>query len=107
MKIKNRPDKSFDDNMIVNNKDFDTSLLKTNKLSFKGVFSLDIYYIKYITTKSPNRRIKDRIDNDEDYLCLFLHEVDGYIEENNEIKYLVFTPTEKKQRSTRKILFFT
>ena len=39
MKIKNRPDYLFDDNMIVNIKDFDSSLLEINKLSFKGVFS--------------------------------------------------------------------
>ena len=41
--------------MIVNFKDFDSSLLEINKLSFNGVSSLNIYYIKYISTKSPNR----------------------------------------------------
>ena len=34
---------------------------------------------------------------------LFLDDVDGYIKENNGIKYLVFTPTEKKQRSIKKL----
>ena len=33
MKIKNRPDYLFNNNMIVNVKDFDSSLLKTYKLS--------------------------------------------------------------------------
>ena len=46
MQIKNRPDYLFNDNVIVNTKDFDSSLLQINKLSFKGVFSLNIYYIK-------------------------------------------------------------
>ena len=41
--------------MIANFKDFDSSLLEINKLSFNGVSSLNIYYIKYISTKSPNR----------------------------------------------------
>ena len=43
MKIKNRPDYLFKDNMIVNIKDFDSSLLKIYKFSFKGVFSLNVY----------------------------------------------------------------
>ena len=46
LKIKNRPDDLFNDNMIVNITDFDSSLLEINKLSFKTVFSLNIYYIK-------------------------------------------------------------
>ena len=52
--------------MIVNIKDFDSSLLEINKLSFKGVFSVSIHYIKYISTKSSNRVSIDRTDNDED-----------------------------------------
>ena len=51
MKIKNCPDYLFNDNTIVNVKDFDSRLLEINKLSFKGVFSLNIYYIKYLPTK--------------------------------------------------------
>ena len=35
MKIENRPDYLFNDNMIVNIKGFDSSLLEINKLSFK------------------------------------------------------------------------
>ena len=37
MKIKNRPDHLSNDNMTVNVKDFDSSLLEINKLSFNGV----------------------------------------------------------------------
>ena len=72
MKIKNRPDYLFNDNVIINIKDFDFRLLKTYKLSFKGVFSFNICYIKYIPTKSL-----DHVDDDKDYLYLFLGDVDG------------------------------
>ena len=44
IKIKNRPDYLFNDNMIVNIKDVESSLLEINKLSFKGVFSVGIHY---------------------------------------------------------------
>ena len=80
IKIKNRPDYLFNDNVIVNNKDFDSGLLKIYKLSFKGVFSLNIYYIKYISTKTL-----DHVDDDKDYLYLFLDDVDGYIEKTMEL----------------------
>ena len=52
--------------MIVNTKYFDSGLREINKLSFKGAFSLNIHYIKYIPTKSLNRVSIDRTDNDED-----------------------------------------
>ena len=101
MKIKNRPEYLFNGNMIVNIKDFDSSLLEINKLSFKGVFSLNIYYIKYIPTKSPIRVSIDRTDNDEDFLNLFLDDVDRYIEQNDEIKYLVFASTGKNKEALK------
>ena len=52
MKIKNRLDYLFHGNMIVNIKDFDSNLLEINEFSFKGVFSVSIYYSKYISRKS-------------------------------------------------------
>ena len=73
--------------MIVNIKNFDSSPLQINKLSFKSVFSVNIYYIKYIPTKSPNRVSIDRIENGEDFLCLFLDDINGHNEENNGIKF--------------------
>ena len=97
MRIKNHPGYLLNENMIVNIKDFDSSLLEINKLSFKGFFSRNIYYTKHIPTKSPNRVSIDRTDNDEDYLYLFLDGVYGYIEGNDGIKYLVFASTEKKE----------
>ena len=63
--------------MIVNIKDFDSSLWKIYKFSFKGVFSLNIYYIKYIPTKTLYH-----IDDDKDYFYLFLDDVDECIEKN-------------------------
>ena len=96
MKIKNRPDYLFNDIMIVNFKDFDSSLLEISKLSFKGIFSLNIYNIKYIPTKSPSHVSINRNDNDEDFLYLFLDDVDGDTEENNGIKYLVFQKKNKE-----------
>ena len=51
IKTKNYPDNLFNDNAIVNIKDFDSSLLEINKLSFKGVFSVSIHYIKFILQK--------------------------------------------------------
>ena len=66
--------------MIVNIKDFDSSVLEIKKLPFKGVFSLNIYDIKYIPTKSTNRPSIDTTDNDEDFLYLFLDDVERHIE---------------------------
>ena len=87
--------------MIVNIKDFDSSLLQINKLSLNGVFSFNIYYIKQILTKSPNRVSIDRTDDDEDYRYLFLDDVDGHIEENDGIKYLVFASTDKNKEALK------
>ena len=101
MKIKNCPDYLFNDNMIVNTKDFDSSLLEINKLSFKGVFSLNIYYIKYIPTKSSNGVSIYRTNNDEDFLYFFLDDIDGCIEKNDGIKYIAFTPTEKNKEALK------
>ena len=101
LKIKNRPDYFFNDNMIVNIKDFDSSLLEINKLSFKGIFSVIIHYIKYITTKISNGVSIYRTDNDEDFLFLFLDGLDGYIEKHNGIKYLVFDSTDKDKEALK------
>ena len=98
MQIKYCPYYLFNDNIIVNIKDFNYRLLQINKLTFKDVFSLNIYCIKDIPPKSPNRVSIDGTNNDEDFLYLFLDDVDGRIEENNGIKYLAFTPAEKTKK---------
>ena len=101
IKIKYQTDYLFNDNMIVNIKHFDSSLLEINKVSFKGIFSLNNYYIKYISRKSLNHLSISRTRNDEYFL--FLDDVDGHVEKKNGIKYVVFTPKEKKQRSIKKL----
>ena len=63
LKIKNCLDYLLTGNLIVNIKDSDSSPLKIYNLSYKGAFSLNIYYIKYIPTKTL-----DHIDDDKDYL---------------------------------------
>ena len=69
---------------------------KHNKFWFKGVFSLNIYYIKYIPTN-----ILDHVDDEKDYLYLFLHDLDRYTEENDGIKYLVFASTDKNKETLK------
>ena len=101
MKNSTRPDYLFNDNTIVNIKDFESNLLEINKLSFKGVLTVSIYYFKCIPTKSLNRVGIDRTDNDKNFLYLFVDDVDGHIEENNGIKYSVFTATNKNKKSLK------
>ena len=67
--------------VLTNIKNFDSSLLEINKLSFKG-FSVNIYYIKCMTLKSLDHA---NIDN-ENVLYLVFNNVDEYIKEENVIK---------------------
>ena len=83
MNIKNCPNYLFSDNLMVNMKEFGPNLLEINKLSFKGAFSVN------------------RTGNDEDFLYLFLDDLDGYIEKNNGIKYLVFDSTDKSKEALK------
>ena len=83
MNIKNCPNYLFSDNLMVNMKEFDPNLLEINKLSFKGAFSVN------------------RTGNDEDFLYLFLDDLDGYIEKNNGIKYQVFDSTDKSKEALK------
>ena len=52
-------------------------------------------------TKNSNRVSTNRTVNDKDYLYLFLDDVDGYIEENHGIKYLVFACTGKSKEALK------
>ena len=72
--IKNRTYYFFDD--IINIKNFDLNLLKTDKKSFKNI---DIYYIGYIIMKDSDYVKIDSVNP----LYLIISEVDGYIEEKN------------------------
>ena len=81
---------------MINIKDFDPSLLKINKTSYKNNY---IYHIGYITIKS----ISDCENiNSVNPSYLMIGEVDGYIEQNNGNKYLDFASTEKNKKVLEK-----
>ena len=66
---------------MINIKNLDPKLLNIGKILFKSIDAV-AYHIKYIAMKSL-----DHVNID----CKNSH-VDGYIiEQNNEVKYLVFT----------------
>ena len=87
--IKNRTYYFFSD--MINIEDFDSGLLKIDKKSFKNI---DIYYIGNITIKKI-----DDCDNIHSVnpLYLIIGKVDGFIEEKNGSKYLVFDFTDKNK----------
>ena len=76
---------------MINIKDFDPSLIKIDKKSYKNI---GIYHIEYITIKS----ISDCENiNSVNPLHLMIGEVDGYVEGKNVNKYLTFASTEKNK----------
>ena len=92
--IKNRTYYFFND--MINVKDFDPSLIKIEKKSYKNI---GIYHAVYITIKS----ISDcESINSVNPLYLTIGEVDRYIEENNGNKYLTFPFTDKNQEVLEK-----
>ena len=93
--IKNRTCYFFND--MIGIKDFDPSLIKIDKKSYKNI---GIYHIGYITIK----RISDCENiNSVNPLYLIINEVDVCIEENNGNKYLTFASTGKSKKSIRKV----
>ena len=66
-------------NDMINIKDFDSKLLKLDK---KLSMDINIYYIGYVT-KKPEYNI-----NSVNPLYLLIGEIDGFIEEEEDIKYL-------------------
>ena len=66
-------------NNLINLKDFDPSLLKLDK---KSSMDVSIYYIGYFT-KKPEYNI-----NCVNPLYLLINELDGFIEEKEDSKYL-------------------
>ena len=88
--IKSRTYYFFHD--MINIKDFDPSLIKIDKKSYKNI---GIYHIGYITIKS----ISDCENfNRVNPLYLIIGKVDGYIEEeSNGNTYLTFASTDKKE----------
>ena len=83
--IKNRQNYFF--NSMTNIKNVDPSLLSIDKISFKNTDS-DIYDIKYFKNLDSANSLYLIFDN-----------VDGYIEESNENKYLNFFSADKKKEA--------
>ena len=86
-------------NDMINIKNFDPNLLNTEKISFKST-DVVIYNIRYITMKSLDHVNIDSANS----LYLVLNNVDGYIEESNGDKYLIFASTEKKKGALKKYI---
>ena len=96
--IKNRTFYFYND--VINLKDFESSLLKIDKMHYKGI---NIYYIRYITIK----KIDDYENiNSVNPLYLLVNHTCGYIEERNGNKYLAFdnSANENKEQLKRYIL---
>ena len=88
--IENRPYSFLND--IINIKNFDPNLLSIDKTSFKCIYVVT-YHIKSITMKSL-----DHVNIDsENSLYLVFNNVNGYTEESNEDKYLIFASTNKNK----------
>ena len=82
---------------MINIRNFDSSLLSTDKISFKSIDAVT-YHIKCIKMKSL-----DHVNIDcENSLYLVFNNVDGYIENINENKYLVFASTDKNKEILEK-----
>ena len=92
--IKNQTYHVFND--MINIEDFDSSLLKIDKKSCKKIV---VYNIRYIATKKTDDYENIHSVNP---LYLMIGKVDGFIEEKNGSKYLVFDYThENKEVFTR------
>ena len=77
---------------MINIKNFDSSLLKINKKSYKNI---DIYQIGYITIKNISGYESMHSINP---FYLTASELDGYIEKRYGSKYLIFAFTDKKRK---------
>ena len=80
-------------NDIINIEEFNSSLLKIDKKSYKDI---DIYYVGYITILKTGD-FENMFTVNPSYLII--GEVDGHVEENNGNKYLAFDSV--KLRSTK------
>ena len=83
--IKKRTYYFFDD--MINIKNFDSNLLKIDKELYKNS---DIYHISYITMKDSDYIAINSVNS----LFLIIDKVDGYIDEKNGDKYLIFDCTD-------------
>ena len=88
--IKNCPPYFF--NNMINIKTFDPNLLGINTISCKST-DFVIYNIKYITMKNISHLSFDN----ENPSYLISNNLDGYIEESNGDKYIVFASTDNNK----------
>ena len=93
--IKNRTYYFYND--MINIKKIDSNLLKIDKKSYKDI---GIYNIGYITIK--------KVDDYEsiysvNLLYLLVNHANGYIEEKNVNKYLIFFTTDENKELLKKI----
>ena len=96
--IKNRTYYFYND--IINLKNFNSNLLKIDKKSYKNI---DIYNIGYITIK--------KIDDYENIysvnpLYLLVNHANGYIEEKNGNKYLIFDSADENKELLKNTMMF-
>ena len=84
--IKNR--QNYFLNNMINIKKFDPNLLSIDQTLFKKSTDCVIYYIGYFKNLDSS-----------DSLYLVFNNVDAYIEENNENKYLIFASTDKNKEA--------
>ena len=81
---------------MINTEDFNSNLLETDRKSYKNI---GFYYIGYITIKN----IRDyKMIHSLNPLYLIIGEADGYIEQKNENKYLIFYSTDKNKKVLKK-----
>ena len=83
-------------NGIINIEDLNPGLIKIGKKSYKNIH---ICYIGYITIK--NIRVCERI-NSVNPLHFIAGKADGYIQEKNGNKYLVYHSTDKNKEVLEK-----
>ena len=84
-------------NDMINIKKIDSGLLKLDKKSYKNI---DIYYIRYITIKNLADYESIHIVH---LLYLIVGRADGYSEEKNGNRYLIFASTDKNKKDVRKV----
>ena len=96
--IKNRAYYFYND--IIDIDTFDSNMLKLDKKSCK---SLDIYNIEYVTIKKIGY---DYDINRVNPLYLRIDNTNGYIEEINEDKYLVFDVIYENKKLLKKMMVF-
>ena len=82
---------------MINIKDFDPNLLNICKIPFKSIDTV-IYSIGHITMKSLDHVNIDSANS----LYLVFDNVDGYTEESNGLKYLIFASTDKNKEVFKK-----